>query len=211
MEALPEESAILQFWHLPKQNSLNKQIFRAINKTQGERGLFLIVGTIVDGSLIAGPTSTKNKTESRYPELHSSKRSNQWFFGSKFHFGVDHETGWVHTLKVPSGNMSDVVEAASLLRGEEQFVHGNRGPVRLEKLRGAVVSMPHKVVAAKLVDELSLEARLNGNLCSVYRSKLFSGEAITNSNSQGIIRTEDRRRRKCFRDGDADLYAHITG
>jgi len=127
LEAVPDESTILQFRHLLERHGLTEQIFQAINQTLSERGLFLKAGTIVDASLIAAPTSTKNQSQARDPEMHSSKKGNQWFFGSKFHIGVDSKTGLVHTLKVTAGNVSDVVEAANLLHGEEQFVHGDAG------------------------------------------------------------------------------------
>ncbi len=130
---VPDESTILQFRHLLERQGLTEQIFQAINQTLSERGLFLKAGTIVDASLIAAPTSTKNKSQSRDPEMHASKKGNQWFFGSKFHIGVDHKTGLVHTLKVTTGNVSDVAKAAHLLHGEEQFVHGDAGYQGLDK------------------------------------------------------------------------------
>lgn len=133
LAAVPDESTILQFRHLLETHGLTEQIFSAINQTLSERGLFLRAGTIVDASLIAAPTSTQNKSQSRDPEMHSSKKGKQWFFGSKFHIGIDHETGLVHTLKVTSGNVSDIVEAASLLHGEEQFVQGDAGYQGLDK------------------------------------------------------------------------------
>ena len=130
---IPDESTILQFRHLLEAHGLTEQIFKVINQTLGERGLFLKAGTIVDASLIAAPTSTKNQSKTRDPEMHDSKKGNQWFFGSKFHIGVDHETGLVHTLKVTSGHVSDIAEAAALLHGEEQFVHGDAGYQGLDK------------------------------------------------------------------------------
>jgi transposase, IS5 family len=133
LEGVPDESTILQFRHLLEAHGLTEQIFQAINQTLGERGLFLKAGTIVDASLIAAPTSTKNQDKARDPEMHASKKGNQWFFGSKFHIGVDSETGLVHSLKVTSGNVSDIAEAASLLHGEEQFVHGDAGYQGLDK------------------------------------------------------------------------------
>jgi IS5 family transposase len=133
LESVPDESTILQFRHLLEQHKLTEQIFTAINQALGERGLFLKAGTIVDASLIAAPTSTKNKSQSRDPEMHSSKKGNQWFFGSKFHIGVDHETGLVHTLKVTSGHVADITEATSLLHGEEQFIQGDAGYQGLDK------------------------------------------------------------------------------
>jgi len=133
LESVPDESTILQFRHLLEQHGLCEQIFQTINQTLGERGLFLKAGTIVDASLIASPTSTKNQSQSRDLEMHSSKKGNQWYFGSKFHIGVDSETGLVHTLTVTSGHVSDVSEAANLLHGEEQFVHGDAGYQGLDK------------------------------------------------------------------------------
>jgi IS5 family transposase len=133
LEAVPDESTILQFRHLLEAHQLTEQIFNVINQALAERGLFLKAGTIVDASLIAAPTSTKNKSQSRDPEMHASKKGNQWFFGSKFHIGVDHETGLVHTLKVTSGHISDIAEAAALLHGEEEFVHGDAGYQGLDK------------------------------------------------------------------------------
>jgi len=127
LDAVPDESTILQFRHWLEKHGLTEQIFRAINQTLGERGLFLKAGTIVDASLIAAPTSTKNQSKARDPEMQSSKKGNPWFFGSKFHIGVDHKTGLVHTLKVTAGNVSDVTEAANLLHGEEPFVQGDAG------------------------------------------------------------------------------------
>lgn len=133
LDHVPDESTILQFRHLLERFRLTDEIFRVINQTLGERGLFLKAGTIVDATLIAAPTSTKNQDKSRDPEMHSSRKSNQWFFGSKFHIGVDHKTGLVHTLKVTAGHVSDVTEAAALLHGEEQFVQGDSGYAGLDK------------------------------------------------------------------------------
>ncbi|MEY3122476.1 MAG: hypothetical protein RI993_1301 [Pseudomonadota bacterium] len=148
LEAVPDESTILQFRHLLEKHGLMDHIFQVINQTLGERGLFLKAGTIVDASLIAAPTSTKNKSRSRDPEMHSSKKGNQWFFGSKFHIGVDHETGLVHTLKVTSGHVSEVAEAAALLHGEEQFVHGDAGYQGLDKRPEMPVENPPACVIA---------------------------------------------------------------
>lgn len=148
LDTVPDESTILQFRHLLEKHGLSEKIFLAINQALGERGLFLKAGTIVDASLIAAPTSTKNQSHSRDPEMHSSKKGNQWYFGSKFHIGVDQETGLVHTLKVTSGNVSDITEAASLLHGEELFVQGDAGYLGLEKRPEMQMESPPACVAA---------------------------------------------------------------
>jgi IS5 family transposase len=148
LEAVPDESTILQFRHLLEEHELTEQIFNAINQTLSERGLFLKAGTIVDASLIAAPTSTKNQSKARDPEMHSSKKGNQWFFGSKFHIGVDHKTGLVHTLKVTSGHVSDIAEAANLLHGNEQFIHGDAGYQGLDKRSDMPTENPPTCVIA---------------------------------------------------------------
>lgn len=83
--------------------------------------------TIVDATLIAAPSSTKNSTKSRDPEMHQSKKGNQWYFGMKAHIGVDADSGLVHTVRGTSANVSDVVEANSLLHGQEIDGNGDAG------------------------------------------------------------------------------------
>ena len=84
-------------------------------------------GTVVDATLIAAPTSTKNEGKARDPEMHQSKKGNQWYFGMKAHIGVDADSGLVHTVRGTAGNVSDVVEANSLLHGHETDAFGDAG------------------------------------------------------------------------------------
>ena len=97
------------------------------------RGLLLKVGTAVDATLIAAPTSTKNKDKKRDPEMHSSKKGNQWYFGMKAHIGVDAESGLVHSVRGTSGHVSDIAEGNSLLHGQERFGFGDAGYLGIEK------------------------------------------------------------------------------
>ena len=92
-----------------------------------EQGLILREGTIVDATLIAAPPSTKNQARQRDPEMTSSKKGNQWHFGMKAHIGVDTAHGLVHTLEVTTGKVSDYSMAETLLHGDEQTAHGDRG------------------------------------------------------------------------------------
>ena len=98
-----------------------------------QRGLLLKTGTVVDATLIAAPTSTKNKDKARDPEMHSSKKGNQWYFGMKAHIGVDAESGLVHTVRGTSGHVSDIAEANTLLQGEETLAFGDAGYQGVEK------------------------------------------------------------------------------
>ena len=87
----------------------------------------LKAGTVVDATLIAAPSSTKNASGERDPEMHQTKKGNQWHFGMKAHIGVDAQSGLVHTVRGTAANVNDVVEANSLLHGQETNVHGDAG------------------------------------------------------------------------------------
>jgi IS5 family transposase len=124
---LPDESTILRFRHLLEKHKLAQQILAVVNDLLSSKGLMLKAGTAIDATLIAAPSSTKNKSGERDPEMHQSKKGNQWFFGMKAHIGVDAESGLVHTVRGTAGHVNDVVEANSLLHGEETIVFADAG------------------------------------------------------------------------------------
>ena len=130
---LPDESTILRFRHRLEKHKLAEQILSVVNELLTKKGLLLKAGTAVDATLIAAPTSTKNKDKKRDPEMHSSKKGNQWYFGMKAHIGVDAESGLVHTVRGTSGNISDIAEANSLLHGQESVAYGDAGYQGVEK------------------------------------------------------------------------------
>ena len=130
---LPDESTILRFRHRMEKHKLAERILVTVNELLIERGLLLKAGTAVDATLIAAPTSTKNKDRSRDPEMHSSKKGNQWYFGMKAHIGVDAESGLVHAVRGTSGHISDIAEANSLLHGAESIAFGDAGYQGIEK------------------------------------------------------------------------------
>jgi IS5 family transposase len=130
---LPDESTILRFRHRLEKHKLAEQILVTVNELLTQRGLLLKAGTAVDATLIAAPTSTKNKDRARDPEMHSSKKGNQWYFGMKAHIGVDAESGLVHTVRGTSGHVSDIAEANTLLHGQETVVFGDAGYQGVEK------------------------------------------------------------------------------
>jgi len=126
-ERLPDESTILRFRHVLERNKLAPQILQTVNELLGAKGLLLKSGTVVDATLIAAPSSTKNASGERDPQMKQSKKGQQWYFGMKAHIGADAESGLVHTVRGSSGNVSDVVEANSLLHGEETDGFGDAG------------------------------------------------------------------------------------
>ena len=130
---LPDESTILRFRHRLEKHKLAEQILATVNDLLIERGLLLKAGTVVDATLIAAPPSTKNKDKTRDPDMHSSKKGNQWYFGMKAHIGADAESGLVHTVRCTSGHVSDIAEANTLLHGQETVAFGDAGYQGVEK------------------------------------------------------------------------------
>jgi IS5 family transposase len=124
---LPDESTILRFRHLLEEHKLAEQMLQTVNDVLQAKGLLLKAGTVVDATLIAAPSSTKNASGQRDPEMHQTKKGNQWHFGMKAHIGVDAESGLVHTVKGTAANVNDVVEANSLLHGQESDAFGDAG------------------------------------------------------------------------------------
>ena len=130
---LPDETTILRFRRLLEKHKLAPQILAVINDLLQARGLMLRAGTLVDATLIAAPSSTKNAKGERDPEMHQSKKGNQWYFGMKAHIGVDADSGLVHTVRGTAGHVSDVVEANALLHGEETEGFGDAGYQGVDK------------------------------------------------------------------------------
>lgn len=127
MSRLPDESTILRFRHLLEEHGLSLQIMAAINATLANKGLMLKAGTVVDATLIAAPSSTKNKDGERDPEMHQAKKGNQWYFGMKAHIGVDADSGLVHSVIGTAANVSDVTQGHDLLHGKEKVVFADAG------------------------------------------------------------------------------------
>ncbi len=133
VDRLPDESTILRFRHLLEEHGLSARIFATVAELLDRKGLMLKAGTAVDATLIAAPSSTKNKDGKRDPEMHQTKKGNQWHFGMKAHIGVDADSGLVHTLTTTAANAHDVTEAAKLLHGAETDVFADSGYRGAEK------------------------------------------------------------------------------
>jgi transposase, IS5 family len=132
-ESAPDATTLLNFRHLLERHQLTASIFNTINGHLAEKGLLLREGTIIDATLIAAPPSTKNKDGQRDPEMHQSKKGNQWYFGMKAHIGVDARSGLVHTVIGTAGNVSDITQAQALLHGDETDVFGDAGYQGVER------------------------------------------------------------------------------
>jgi IS5 family transposase len=132
-EAVPDATTLLGFRHLLEAQGLTERIFETVNAGLRAQGLMLSKGTVVDATIIAAPPSTKNRDKARDPEMHQTKKGNQWHFGMKAHIGADADSGLVHSLTCTAANVADVNETASLLHGEEEVVFADAGYTGAEK------------------------------------------------------------------------------
>jgi IS5 family transposase len=126
-QRIPDRVSILRFRHLLEAHDLSPKILEVINAKLAAQGLLLKTGTVVDATLIAAPSSTKNKDGQRDPEMHQTKKGEQWHFGMKAHIGVDADSGLVHTVIGTAANVGDVTQGHALLHGQEQVVFADAG------------------------------------------------------------------------------------
>lgn len=141
-EAVPDETTLCKFRHLLETNGLNKLFFDAINRVMTQTGHMMKGGTIVDATIINAPSSTKNAEKARDPEMHQTKKGNEWRFGMKCHIGVDAGSGLVHSITVTAANVHDITQAAKLIREDDEVVYGDSGYLGIQK-RPEVVSDEH--------------------------------------------------------------------
>jgi IS5 family transposase len=132
-EQVPDATTLLKFRHLIEKNKIGEQLFKAINYVLEQGGAMMKGGTIVDATIINAPSSTKNREKSRDPEMHSTKKGNEWRFGMKCHIGVDAGSGYVHTIMATAANVHDIEEAHKLIREDDDVTYGDSGYVGIEK------------------------------------------------------------------------------
>jgi len=132
-DPVPDATTVLHFRHWLESHELTKRMFEEVRAMLEERGLLMRQGTIVDATIIAAPSSTKNKQKARDPEMHQTRKGNQWHFGMKAHVGVDVASGLVHTVVGTAANEADITQTAALLHGEEEDVFGDAGYTGADK------------------------------------------------------------------------------
>ena len=132
-ESVPDETTLCNFRHLLEENGLNKLFFNAIERVMTATGHIMKGGTIVDATIINAPSSTKNAEKKRDPEMHQTKKGNEWRFGMKCHIGVDAGSGLVHSIEITSANVHDVTVASKLIRDDDEVVYGDSGYIGIEK------------------------------------------------------------------------------
>ena len=123
---MPDETTILNFRHLLERHELGKVLFERVNQHLASRGLKVADGTIVDATIIAAPSSTKNAAKARDPEMHQTRKGQQWYFGMKLHIGVDRRTRLIHSMTTTAASVHDAKELGELLHGGETRVYGDQ-------------------------------------------------------------------------------------
>lgn len=137
-ERVPDATTLLKFRHLLEEHQLGEALFAKVGELLLANGMKLSGGTIVDATLIAAPPSTKNEEKARDPEMHQTKKGNEWYFGMKLHIGADSKTGLIHHASVTAANVHDSNEVPNLLHGEETRFYGDsayRGKAQRERLK----------------------------------------------------------------------------
>ena len=132
-EQVPDATTLLKFRHLLEKHHIGEKIFRDVTDRLEKAGLIMHGGSIVDATIIAAPSSTKNQEGKRDPEMHQTKKGNQWYHGMKVHAGVDAGSGYVHTITGTAANVHDIDETAKLLREDDEVCYGDSGYSGAEK------------------------------------------------------------------------------
>lgn len=127
VEQVPDATTLLHFRHLLEEHRLGEKLLAAQNEIFEQQGWVMRGGSIVDATIIAAPSSTKNASGQRDPEMHQTKKGNQWHFGMKAHIGVDAGTGYVHTVTATAANVHDLDEAVNLVRADDEVVYADAG------------------------------------------------------------------------------------
>jgi transposase, IS5 family len=125
-EPVPDETTVCKFRHLLEEHKLGGEMLETVNLHLQKKGVRITTGTIVDATIIHAPSSTKNREEQRDPEMHQTKKGNQWYFGMKAHVGVDSKTKIIHSAAVTAAHVADATVLPELLHGEETRVWGDQ-------------------------------------------------------------------------------------
>ncbi len=130
---VPDATTLLHFRHLVEKHQLGEAMFAALNRLFEANGWIMRGGSVVDATIINAPSSTKNAAGVRDPEMHQTRKGNQWYFGMKAHVGVDAGTGYVHTVTATAANVHDLEQIAHLVRADDQIVYADAGYQGVER------------------------------------------------------------------------------
>jgi transposase, IS5 family len=160
-EAVPDATTLLKFRHLLEAHDLGRCIFEEVGALLEEKKLLMREGTLIDATIIAAPSSTKNRRRERDPDMHQAKKGNQWYFGMKAHIGADEASGLVHSVEGTAANVSDISQAHALLHGEEKRAGADAGYTGVEK-RPEVVTLGRQIEWRVAARRSTLKAQPEG-------------------------------------------------
>ena len=164
-EQVPDATTLLHFRHLIEKHHIGEKIFADVNERLEKAGLMMHGGSIVDASIIAAPSSTKNQESKRDEEMHLTKKGNRWYFGMKIHSGVDAGSGYVHTVTATAANVHDINEAHKLIREDDEVMYGDSGYIGIEE-RSEIKTDEHLSV---------IDYRINAKPSSIKVPKSYTG------------------------------------
>ena len=164
-EQVPDATTLLHFRHLIEKHHIGEKIFADVNERLEKAGLMMHGGSIVDASIIAAPSSTKNQESKRDEEMHSTKKGNRWYFGMKIYSGVDAGSGYVHTVTATAANVHDINEAHKLIREDDEVMYGDSGYIGIEE-RSEIKTDEHLSV---------IDYRINAKPSSIKVPKSYTG------------------------------------
>lgn len=164
-EQVPDATTLLKFRHLLEEHKIGEKIFADVKDRLEKAGLIMHGGTIVDATIIAAPSSTKNKDGKRDEEMHQTRKGNQWYFGMKVHAGVDAGSGYVHTITGTAANVHDVNETENLVREDDEVLYGDSGYLNAQEHMNSIEA-----------ERLSrMQFRINVRPSSIKMSKSYQG------------------------------------
>jgi IS5 family transposase len=170
-EAAPDATTLLKFRRLLEAHGLTQAIFEAINAHLAAKGLLLREGSVVDATIISAPSSTKNDSGTRDPEMHQARKGKNWFFGMKAHIGADRDSGLVHTVVGTAANVSDVAVGNALLHGQETDVFADAGYQGADKRDDATGANWHVAMKPSMRKKWKRQPRIGKLLDYVERVK----------------------------------------
>jgi IS5 family transposase len=192
-EQAPDATTLLKFRHLLENNNVSEKLFKDLNERLEASGCVMRGGSIVDATIIKAPSSIKNASAKRDPEMHSAKKGNEWHFGMKAHIGVDAGTGYVHTLTATAANVHDIIEASKLLREDDEVMYGDAGYLGIENRDEIKNDVKKSKIEYRINRRAGSLRRDPKNLSNQFERKIESRKSSVRSKVEHIFRIVKRR------------------
>jgi IS5 family transposase len=192
-EQAPDATTLLKFRRLLEENDLCEKLFKDLNDRLESNGCIMRGGSIVDATLIKAPSSTKNASGKRDPEMHQTKKGNEWHFGMKAHIGVDAGTGYVHTVIATAANAHDITQASKLLRADDEVVYGDAGYLGIEKREEIKADANKSQIDYRISRRVGALRKDPTNLSNQYELKIENRKSSVRSKVEHVFRIVKRQ------------------